>query len=224
MPSSPSVSLVIPVRNEAGNIAPLIDEIRTSLDAAGETWEVTVVDDGSTDSSWDEITAGCEADPRVHGIRLDIGQGKSAALAAGFAASTAPRIVMLDGDGQDDPAEIPAMLAMLDADTDLVNGWKSPRRDPIHKTLPSKVFNMLVGLMTGLWLHDHNCGLKAFRRSVLDALPLTGDMHRFITVLAASRGYRVAEKTVHHRPRGHGRTKYGASRFVTGLIDLVQVA
>ena len=224
MPSSPSVSLVIPVRNEAGNIAPLIDEIRTSLDAAGETWEVTVVDDGSTDSSWDEITAGCEADPRVHGIRLDIGQGKSAALAAGFAASTAPRIVMLDGDGQDDPAEIPAMLAMLDADTDLVNGWKSPRRDPIHKTLPSKVFNMLVGLMTGLWLHDHNCGLKAFRRSVLDALPLTGDMHRFITVLAASRGYRVAEKTVHNRPRGHGRTKYGASRFVTGLIDLVQVA
>ena len=224
MPSSPSVSLVIPVRNEAGNIAPLIDEIRTSLDAAGETWEVTVVDDGSTDSSWDEITAGGEADPRVHGIRLDIGQGKSAALAAGFAASTAPRIVMLDGDGQDDPAEIPAMLAMLDAGTDLVNGWKSPRRDPIHKTLPSKVFNMLVGLMTGLWLHDHNCGLKAFRRSVLDALPLTGDMHRFITVLAASRGYRVAEKTVHHRPRGHGRTKYGASRFVTGLIDLVQVA
>lgn len=224
MPSTPSVSLVIPVRNEAGNIAPLIAEIRKALDAAGQTWEVTVVDDGSTDTSWDEISAASEADERVHGIRLEVGQGKSAALAAGFAASTGRRIVMLDGDGQDDPAEIPGMLALLDGGADLVNGWKSPRRDPLHKTLPSKVFNLLVGWMTGLWLHDHNCGLKAFRRDVVDALPLAGDMHRFITVLAASRGYRVVEKTVHHRPRGHGRTKYGSSRFVTGLIDLFQVA
>jgi hypothetical protein len=224
MPATPSVSLVIPVRNEAGNIAPLLSEIRTALDAAGERWEVTIVDDGSTDTSWSEISAASEADPRVRGIRLEVGQGKSAALAKGFAQSTAPRVVMLDGDGQDDPAEIPAFLALLDEGADLVNGWKSPRRDPLHKTLPSRVFNLLVGLMTGLWLHDHNCGLKAFRREVLAALPLQGDMHRFITVLAASRGFRIREKTVHHRPRGHGRTKYGSLRFLTGLIDLVQVA
>lgn len=224
MSSTPTVSLVIPVRNEAGNIAPLIDEIGAALDTAGQQWEVTVVDDGSTDTSWNEISAAAEADPRVRGIRREQGQGKSAALAAGFANCTAPRIVMLDGDGQDDPAEIPAMLAQLEAGADLVNGWKSPRVDPLHKTLPSKVFNLLVGWMTGLWLHDHNCGLKVFRREVLDALPLEGDMHRFITVLASSRGFRVVEKAVHHRPRGHGRTKYGSSRFITGLIDLVQVA
>ena len=224
MSATPTVSLVIPVRNEAGNIAPLLEEIRTALDRAGERWEVTVVDDGSTDTSWQEISAASAADPRVRGLRLDAGQGKSVALAKGFAASTAPRIVMLDGDGQDDPAEIPGFLALLDKGQDLVNGWKSPRRDPLHKTLPSRVFNLLVGWMTGLWLHDHNCGLKAFRREVLAALPLQGDMHRFITVLAASRGFRVCEKTVHHRPRGHGRTKYGSLRFITGLVDLVQVA
>jgi hypothetical protein len=223
MPSQPTVSLVIPVRNEAGNIAPLVSEIRTALDAAGEEWELTIVDDGSTDTSSTEISACSQADPRVTGIRLASGQGKSAALAAGFAASKAPTIVMLDGDGQDDPAEIPGLLSLLRSGADLANGWKSPRVDPLHKTLPSKVFNLLVGWMTGLWLHDHNCGLKAFRREVLKALPLEGDMHRFITVHAASHGYRITEKPVHHRPRKHGRTKYGSSRFVTGLVDLVRV-
>jgi hypothetical protein len=224
MPAPATLSLVIPVRDEAGNITPLVEEIRRALEATTETWQLTIVDDGSTDDSWREIQSVSQADPRVRGIRMDQGQGKSAALAAGFAASTAPRIVMLDGDGQDDPAEIPAMLAALDEGADLVNGWKHPRRDPLHKTLPSRVFNLLVGWMTGLWLHDHNCGLKAFRREVIEVLPLTGDMHRFITVLAASHGFRVVERPVHHRPRSMGRTKYGPSRFVTGLVDLGRVA
>ena len=228
--NSPDVSLVVPVRNEAGNIGPLIEEIRTVLERAGVAWELLVVDDGSTDASWEEISSAAANDGRVTGIRQPAPAGKSAALAAGFARCRGGRIVMLDGDGQDDPAEIPGMLALLDASlagrarVDLVNGWKTPRLDPWHKTLPSRVFNVLVGMFTGLDLHDHNCGLKAFRRDVVRGMPLDTGMHRFIPVLAAARGFRVAEVPVHHRRRRHGNSKYGCSRFFTGLYDLVRVA
>ncbi|NCA11722.1 glycosyltransferase, partial [bacterium] len=161
-------------------------------------------------------------------MRQPAGLGKSAALAVGFARCTGPFVVMLDGDGQDDPAGIPAMLARLEAEgrprIDLVNGWKTPRRDPWHKTLPSRVFNALVGFLTGLHLHDHNCGLKAFRREVAEALVLDEGMHRFIPVLAAARGFRAVEMPVHHRPRRHGRSKYGMARFFAGLADLARVA
>lgn len=225
---TPDVSLVVPVRDEAGNIGPLIAEIRDVLDAAGRRWELFVVDDGSADASWAEIGAAAADDPRVTGVRQPAGLGKSAALAAGFARCRGPFVVMLDGDGQDDPAEIPAMLARLEAEgpprVDLVNGWKTPRRDPWHKTLPSRVFNALVGGLTGLHLHDHNCGLKAFRREVAEALSLDEGMHRFIPVLAAAHGFRAVEKPVHHRPRRRGRSKYGAARFFSGLRDLVRVA
>ena len=224
----PDVSLVIPVRDEAGNIGPLIAEIRATLDAAGRQWELFVVDDGSSDPSWSEIEAAAAADPRVAGIRHPTGRGKSAALAAGFARCQGRLIVMLDGDGQDDPAGIPAMLARLDRHggprVDLVNGWKTPRLDPWHKTLPSRVFNGLVGALTGLHLHDHNCGLKAFRRELVDGLALGTGMHRFIPVLAAARGFRAVEMPVHHRRRTHGRSKYGATRFFAGLYDLIRVA
>jgi glycosyltransferase involved in cell wall biosynthesis len=225
--TTPAASLVVPVRDEAGNITPLVDEIRTSLDAAGLSWELFLVDDGSVDSSWEEITALAAAEPRVHGIRLERGQGKSAALAAGFARCGADRIVMLDGDGQDNPTEIPRMLSLLGgaaARADLVNGWKTPRLDPWHKTMPSRVFNWLVGLFTGLWLHDHNCGLKAFRRDVMVRLEMTEGMHRFIPVLAAAEGFRVVELPVHHRPRTRGSSKYGVARFFHGLADLTRVA
>ncbi len=221
----PDVSLVVPVRNEAGNIGPLVAEIRTALDAAGLRWEVWIVDDGSTDGSWDEIAAVVAAEPRVEGIRQGRGLGKSAALAAGFARCRGDRIVMLDGDGQDDPAEIPRLLAGIDAGHDLVNGWKHPRLDPWDKTLPSRVFNLLVGEVTGLRLHDHNCGLKAMRAAVARGLPLhEPDMHRFIPVLAAAAGHRVTEAAVHHRPRVRGQSKYGARRFFTGLVDLMRVS
>ena len=223
--TTPVVSLVVPVRDEAGNIAPLVAEIRTSLDTAGLAWELFLVDDGSTDGSWAEIEGLAAADPRTRGIRLKHGQGKSAALAAGFAGCRADRIVMLDGDGQDDPAEIPRMLALLGGGrADLVNGWKTPRLDPWHKTMPSRVFNWLVGLMTGLWLHDHNCGLKAFRRDVIQRLDLTEGMHRFLPVLAAAEGFRIVEVPVHHRPRTLGNSKYGIARFFHGLFDLTRVA
>lgn len=223
---TPDVSLVVPVRDEAGNIGPLIEEIRAVLDAAGRSWELFVVDDGSADASWAEIAAA--ADPRVTGVRQPVGRGKSAALAAGFSRCAGRFIAMLDGDGQDNPAEIPAMLARLEAEgrprADLVNGWKTPRRDPWHKTLPSRVFNALVGGLTGLHLHDHNCGLKVFRREVAEALVLDEGMHRFIPVLAAAQGFRAVEMPVHHRPRRHGRSKYGVARFFAGLVDLVRVA
>ncbi|MEI6241234.1 MAG: glycosyltransferase family 2 protein [Planctomycetia bacterium] len=225
---SPDVSIVIPVRDEAGNIGPLIAEIRSTLDALGRPWELFVVDDGSGDASWSEIEAAAAADPRVAGIRHPTGCGKSAALTAGFARCRGRFIVMLDGDGQDDPAEIPPMIARLERDgrprADLVNGWKTPRLDPWHKTLPSRVFNALVGAFTGLHLHDHNCGLKAFRREVVEGLPLDTGMHRFIPVLAAARGFRAVEMPVHHRRRRHGRSKYGVTRFFVGLYDLVRVA
>jgi glycosyltransferase involved in cell wall biosynthesis len=226
--NAPDVSLVIPVRDEAGNIGPLIAEVRDVLDRAGIAWELVVVDDGSADGSWEEIAAAAAADSRVQGIRQGRSLGKSAALAAGFGRCRGPRIAMLDGDGQDDPAEIPGMLARLDGNgsgrpVDLVNGWKTPRLDPWHKTMPSRVFNALVGLFTGLHLHDHNCGLKVFRSEVSRRIPLGEGMHRFIPVLAAAEGFRVVEVPVHHRRRTRGHSKYGVSRFFTGLLDLFRV-
>ncbi len=223
--SIPDVSLVIPARDEAGNIGPLIAEIRDALAAAGLEWEAFVIDDGSADGTWDEISVAAAADPRVQGIRHEGPLGKSAALVHGFARCRGPAVVMLDGDGQDDPAEIPRLIAPLrdDARVGLVNGWKHPRLDPWHKTLPSRVFNGLLGLVSGLRLHDHNCGLKAFRGDVARSLVLGRDMHRFIPVLVWRGGHRVEERPVHHRPRVRGRSKYGVARFFVGLAGLFHV-
>ncbi len=232
-PATPQVSLVIPVRNEEGNIGPLLGEITTELDAAGFGWEVLVIDDGSTDDSAAEVAAAAAADERITCLPLTTGRGKSAALALGFSAARGEAVVMLDGDGQDDPAEIPGMLSRLGlvstdqpattTAADLVNGWKTPRLDPWHKTLPSRVFNLLVSWLTGLQLHDHNCGLKAMRRGIARQLPLHTGMHRFIPVLAAAAGGRIVEQPVHHRPRTRGVSKYGFTRFFHGLFDLMRV-
>jgi glycosyltransferase involved in cell wall biosynthesis len=224
---APDLSLIVPVRDEEGNIGPLATEIRSRLDAAGLTWELLFVDDGSTDGSWAEIVAAAADDERIQGVRHDSGQGKSAALMTGFARSRGRAVAMLDGDGQDDPAEIPKMLPLLSAGSGgvaLVNGWKTPRLDPWHKTLPSAVFNRLVGWVTGLRLHDHNCGLKVLHGETARSLVLDHDMHRFIPTLVALAGGRVIEKPVHHRPRLRGRSKYGAARFVRGLADLGRIA
>ena len=170
-------------------------------------------------------------DPRITGIRLDGPRGKSVALAAGFRRCQWAAFAMLDGDGQDNPAEIPRMLALLEpaaaaarAPTDLVNGWKTPRLDPWHKTMPSRVFNLLVGWLTGLHLHDHNCGLKVMRPAVARQLRLVDDLHRFIPVMASAEGFRVVEMPVHHRPRTSGTSKYGVGRFFSGFLDLLRVA
>lgn len=224
---APDLSLVVPVRDEEGNIGPLVGEIRARLDEAGVSWELLVVDDGSTDGSWAEIEAAAAADDRIQGIRHDRGRGKSAALMTGFARCRGRAVAMLDGDGQDDPAEIPRMLPLLTpgpGGVGLVNGWKTPRLDPWHKTLPSAVFNRLVGWVTGLRLHDHNCGLKLINGDIARGLVLDHDMHRFIPTLVHLSGQRVIEMPVHHRPRLRGRSKYGAARFVRGLADLGRIA
>ena len=229
----PQVSLVIPIRNEAGNIGPLINEIRASLDEAGFSWEILVINDGSTDESVNEVESLFGDTSKIHLIHLKDGHGKSAALSRGFASVRGEAVVMLDGDGQDDPAEIPQMLTRLGmapdgqkapaAEAELVNGWKTQRLDPWHKTIPSRIFNLLASWLTNVSLHDHNCGLKAMRREVAQRLPLATGMHRFIPVLAASSGNRIVEQPVHHRARTQGVSKYGVGRFFRGLFDLISV-
>lgn len=225
--SAPDVSLVVPIRDEAGNIAPLVAEIRTALDGAGLDWELVFVDDGSADGSWAEIGEAARADGRVTAVRHERGQGKSAALMTGFARTRGRAVVMLDGDGQDDPAEIPRLVTALGRDGGgpaLVNGWKLPRLDPWHKNLQSRLFNWLVGRVTGLRLHDHNCGLKALHGDVARGLDIPRDMHRFIPAIVWLGGRGVMETPVHHRPRIRGASKYGPGRFFAGLAGLWRVA
>jgi glycosyltransferase involved in cell wall biosynthesis len=183
--------------------------------------EIIFIDDGSTDTSWSVIRRLAELNDNTSGIRFRRNFGKAAALAAGFQAMTGDVVMTLDADLQDDPAELPNFLNKLGSRYDVVNGWKERRLDPWHKVYPSKVFNWLVGLLTGLKLHDHNCGLKVLRADVARDLRLYGELHRFIPVLAHARGYRVAELAVQHRPRQYGQSKYGFKRFARGFLDLL---
>jgi len=182
-----------------------------------------LVDDGSTDSSWAEIAKLARADSRVRGIRFRRNFGKAAALSAGFADVRGEVVITLDADLQDNPAEIPKLLAKLHEGFDLVNGWKKVRLDPWHKIIPSRVFNWMIRVVSGLNLHDHNCGLKCCRTEVVKEIRLYGELHRFITLLAHARGFRVTELEVQHRERIYGKSKYGARRFVKGLLDLLTV-
>ena len=181
-----------------------------------------LVDDGSTDGSWGIVLKLAEEDTRVRGIRFRRNFGKAAALAAGFAAAHGSAVVTLDADLQDDPHEIPNFLAAL-RDKDVVSGWKKVRHDPWHKTFPSRIFNGMVSRLTGVRLHDHNCGMKAYRREVFSEVKLYGELHRFIPVLAAARGFTVGELVIQHRPRKFGHSKYGFRRFAKGFLDLVTV-
>ena len=217
------ISVVIPVYDEAESIEELHRQLAEFASSLEDTLEIIFVDDGSRDGSWPLISRLAVRDSRVLGIRLRRNFGKAAALAAGFNAARGEQIVTLDGDLQDDPAEVPKLLAQLGQDCDVACGWKQPRYDPWHKVIPSWIFNRLVGWLTGVWLHDHNCGLKAFQRDVVHEIRLYGELHRFIPVLAASRGFRVAEVVINHRPRKHGKSKYGVGRFTKGFLDLLSV-
>jgi glycosyltransferase involved in cell wall biosynthesis len=217
------LSVVIPVLNEAASLAQLHGELDRLCAAEGYDVQIIMVDDGSTDGSWLEICRLAAADPRVLGIRLRRSFGKAAAWSAGFKAAEGDPIVTIDGDLQDDPAEIPQLVAKLNEGYDVVSGWKRVRRDPWHKVWMSRAFNWLVSRVTGVRLHDHNCGLKCFRREVAHEISLYGELHRFLPVLAAAKGFRTGEVVVHHRPRRHGRSKYGASRVVKALLDLMTV-
>ncbi len=223
------ISLLVPVKNEVASLKQLTAEVVAAMDSrpagqpAGDRWELVFVDDGSTDGSWDEIIRLSTQDSRVRGVRQRRNFGKSAALAAGFAVSTGRIIVTLDGDLQDDPAEIPGMITRLSEPADLVAGYKAQRRDPLGKRLPSKVFNFFTGAVTGLRLKDHNCGLKVARREVFENTPLYGEMHRYFAAISHAQGFRVVEQAVHHRPREHGSSKFGLERYARGGLDLLTV-
>jgi dolichol-phosphate mannosyltransferase len=217
------LSVVVPLFNEAESLATLHAELAEMAQRHHYDIEILFVDDGSTDGSWQEIGRLAEWDPRVRGIRFRRNFGKAAALSAGFAAAQGEQIITIDGDLQDDPREIPQLLAVMAEGYDVVSGWKKVRHDPWHKVLPSRVFNGMVSWLTGVRLHDHNCGLKAYRREVFGEVRLYGELHRFVPVLAHARGFRVGEAVVKHRPRKFGHSKYGVRRFVKGFLDLLTV-
>jgi glycosyltransferase involved in cell wall biosynthesis len=218
------ISVVVPVYNEEGSLAALHGELDAVFrELVSEPVEFLFVDDGSRDGSWRVLADLAGRDPRVHAIRFRRNFGKAAALSAGFRAARGERIFTLDADLQDDPAEIPRLLARLEEGHDVVSGWKKTRRDPWHKVYPSRVFNWMVSTLTGCRLHDHNCGFKLYRREVVREVEIYGELHRFMPVLAQARGFRVAEIEVNHRPRRHGSSKYGVSRFVKGFLDLLTV-
>ena len=217
------ISVVIPVYNERGSLAILHEELARIAASASLRFEILFVDDGSTDGSWDLIRSLAEMHADVHGIRFRRNFGKAAALSAGFAAARGDIIMTLDADLQDDPAEIPNFLKKLNEGYDVISGWKQTRFDPWHKTWPSWVFNGMVSWVTGVKLHDHNCGMKCYRADVFREIRLYGELHRFIPVLAAARGFKVGEIAIKHRPRQFGYSKYGVRRFVKGFLDLLTV-
>ncbi len=218
------LSVVMPVFNERPSLRQLYEELAEVAQAHNYEIEMIFVDDGSTDGSWETIRDLAEKDPRVRGIRFRRNFGKAAALSAGFEAAQFPLVMTMDADLQDDPAEIPRFLAKLEKDQlDVVSGWKRIRHDPWHKVIPSRIFNWWVSKITGVHLHDHNCGMKCYRREVLNEIELYGELHRFVPVLAGARGFRCGEIEIHHRPRLYGRSKYGLSRLIKGALDLLTV-
>ena len=220
---STELSLVIPVLNERDAIPGLVDEIERACEPLGSSWEAVFVDDGSNDGSAELLERIANERDRFRLVKLRRNFGKSDALRAGFDHASGAVVVTLDGDGQDDPAEIGALLRKLDEGYDVVSGWKRERRDPAIKRWSSRVFNAVTGRLSGLRLHDFNCGLKAYRGDCARSLEFYGELHRYLPLLAHQRGWRVTELPVNHRPRRYGRSRYGRSRYGRGLLDLLTV-
>jgi glycosyltransferase involved in cell wall biosynthesis len=217
------LSVVVPVFNERDALPELLAEIERGCDSIGRSFEVIFVDDGSTDGT-DEVLARLAAEhPEVRVLRLGRNFGKSAALSTGFERSVGEIVVTLDGDGQDDPSEIPALVAKLDEGYQLVSGWKRDRQDPRIRRWASRLFNGVTARLSGVHLHDFNCGLKAYRGECARSLRIYGELHRYIPVLGVQRGWRVTEIPVHHRARRHGRSKFGFERYTRGPFDLLTV-
>jgi len=231
MPSNPVLSLIVPFYNEEESLPMLLDQIcqameEKELHALFElpfTFELLMIDDGSTDGSSGFIRKQIDRRPEVKLVSLQKNFGKTAALAAGFRYASGEIVVTLDADLQDDPFTVKELVAKLQEGYDLVSGWKRQRNDPLSKTIPSRIFNTTTRLLTGIKLHDFNCGLKAYRRKVVASLDLHGEMHRYIPVLAEWNGFRVTEIPVKHNARRFGRTKFGASRVFPGLFDFFTV-
>ena len=220
------ISVVIPLYNEAESLPELYSWIARVMQENHFSYEILMVDDGSTDSSWEVIKGLSEADKNVHGIRFRRNYGKSAALYCGFGKAQGDVVITMDADLQDSPDEIPELVRMIREDGyDLVSGWKQHRQDnPLTKNLPSKLFNATARRVTGIKLHEMNCGLKAYRSEVVKNIEVYGEMHRYIPYLAKNAGYtHIGELKVHHQKRKFGKSKFGMSRFGNGLLDLVSL-
>lgn len=221
---TPDLSVVIPIRNESESVRRLYEELTSSLERFGRTYELLLVDDGSTDDSFEQLAAIQRRDPRLRVIRFRKNFGQTAAFAAGFAMARGRYIITSDGDLQNDPADMPAMVERLEQGFDIVCGWRKHRKDPfISRRLPSVVANRIISVATGVALHDYGCSLKVFRAEVVKPLRLYGEMHRFLPAIASEMGVRIDEVEVNHRPRLHGRSKYGISRTVRVILDLLTV-
>ncbi|MDA1027758.1 MAG: glycosyltransferase family 2 protein [Bacteroidetes bacterium] len=219
------VTIVIPVLDEEQSLPELVDRIRAACDGASLRFNAWLIDDGSRDNSWNAICKLHAEDSRFAGVKLRRNYGKSAALAIGFDRADGKYVVTMDADLQDDPAEIPGLIEVLETGYDLVSGWKESRKDPLSKCIPSRFFNFVTRQIAGIPLHDFNCGLKAYRNEVVKSVRLHGELHRYIPLLAAWQGYtRITEKAVKHYPRKYGTTKFGLERFLKGFLDLLSVS
>src|SRR6185295_1508137 len=220
----PEISVVIPLRNESPNIDELHRELTTVLQAFGRPFEILAIDDGSSDDTFARLAALQRADHRLRVIRFRRNFGQTAAFAAGFAYARGRYIVTSDGDLQNDPHDIPGMIEVLERGSDIVAGWRQDRKDPfLSRRLPSMIANVIISRSTGVKLHDYGCSLKVFRAEVVKPLKLYGEMHRFLPAIASEMGVTIVEKVVNHRPRRHGSSKYGISRTVRVVLDLLTV-
>ena len=222
---NPEISVVIPAKDEEESIPELSQWIKNVMDANGFSYEVIFIDDGSTDNTWDQIGAVNKINPNVKGIRFNRNFGKSAALQTGFRAAVGKVVITMDADLQDSADEIPELYRMIVEDKfHLVSGWKKKRHDPLSKTIPSRFFNYITRKLSGIPLHDFNCGLKAYQSVVVKNIGVYGEMHRYIPVIAKWAGFsRITEKVVQHRERKYGYTKFGLERFINGFLDLISV-
>lgn len=220
------ISIVIPLYNEEESLEELLDWIARVMKANRFSYEVLLIDDGSQDTSWNTILQLSNDNPNVYGIRFRRNYGKAAALNVGFRHTRGEVVITMDADLQDSPDEIPALYKMIKEDGyDLVSGWKKNRKDPLSKTLPTKLFNATTRMVSGIRLHDFNCGLKAYDQKVVKSVEVYGEMHRYIPVLAKRAGFtRIGEKVVRHHERKYGKTKYGLDRFFKGFLDLISIS
>ena len=217
------VSIVIPLLNEQESLPELTRRINEAL-SSQYSYEIIFIDDGSDDGSWDQIRELAGENHDIRGVRFHRNYGKSTALQVGFTEACGEYVVTMDADLQDDPAEVPDMVAMLQDGYELVSGWKKKRYDPVSKTIPSRFFNKVTSYVTGIPLHDFNCGLKAYQSKVVKRLRLYGELHRYVPLLANWEGFTyIGEKVVHHHPRKYGKTKFGFSRFARGFLDLLTI-
>lgn len=222
---STQISVVIPLYNEDESLPELLAWIAQVMKDNAFTYEILLIDDGSSDRSWEVIKLESDKDKNIRGIRFRRNYGKSAALNVGFAAACGDVVITMDADLQDSPDEIPQLYRMISQEgLDLVSGWKKKRFDPITKTIPTKLFNWAARKMSGIVLHDFNCGLKAYRLDVVKSIEVYGEMHRYIPVLAKWAGFKkIGEKVVQHRARKYGVTKFGWERFINGFLDLLSI-